>query len=399
MHKGWKKYKIGLLAEVQNGYAFKASDFAVRGIPIIKIKNIQPPNISFEDAQYFNGEISDHLNRFLIYKKDILISMTGSHISQISSAVGKVGRYGFDTPAFLNQRVGKLYSKDELQLNNDYLYYLIARPEVQFELATNAGGSANQANISPQQIKNLEFEIPDINAQIRIASILSSLDDKIELNRRMNQTLEQMAQALFNHYFLDNIDPANLPEGWRVGKLGEILSFRNGKSSPLRNNFSEFPVYGSNGIIGYCDLSNCKERSFIIGRVGSFCGSVYFTLQKAYVTDNAIIAEPIINNSSTFCYQLILSLNLNNFRGGSGQPLVNQSVLSNISILLPSIEQIHKYERTVLPFYERMFCNDREVKTLTMIRDTLLPKLMSGEIDVSELVKEELIVKEHPSIP
>ena len=71
----------------------------------------------------------------------------------------------------------------------------------------------------PQQIKNLEFKIPDIKTQTRIASILSSLDDKIELNRRMNQTLEQMAQALFNHYFVDNIDPDNLPEGWRMGKI------------------------------------------------------------------------------------------------------------------------------------------------------------------------------------
>lgn len=160
----------------------------------------------------------------------------------------------------------------------------------------------------------LELELPPLPTQTRIASILSSLDDKIELNRRMNQTLEQIAQALFNHYFVDNIDPDNLPEGWKNGKLGDVLLFRNGKSSPQRNNNAPFPVYGSNGIIGFCNITNCKEKSFVIGRVGSFCGSVYFTLQKAYVTDNAIIAESIIEYSSTFCYQLLQSLNLNIFK-------------------------------------------------------------------------------------
>lgn len=209
----------------------------------------------------------------------------------------------------------------------------------------------------------------------------------------MNQTLEQMAQALFNHYFVDNIDPDNLPEGWRIGKLGEVLSFRNGKSSPTRNDNSQFPVYGSNGVIGYCDVTNCRGKSFIIGRVGSFCGSVYFTLEKAYVTDNAIIAEPKINNSSAFCNQLLHSLNLNNFKGGSGQPLVNQSVLSNIDIIVPVIDIFEKYEEIVLKFYQKIFQNEKENKTLSTIRDTLLPKLMSGEIDVDKVMDEEQLIE------
>ncbi len=175
---------------MQNGFAFKSGDLKDSGVPVIKIKNIQPPNISLDEADCFPLEVTAKLNQFIVKKKDILISMTGSHVSQISSAVGKVGRYGFDKPALLNQRVGKLYSKDTEKLDDNFLYYFVSRREVQIELATNAGGSANQANISPQHIKDIEIDVPGIETQRRIAEILSALDDKIELNRRMNQTLE-----------------------------------------------------------------------------------------------------------------------------------------------------------------------------------------------------------------
>lgn len=123
---------------------------------------------------------------------------------------------------------------------------------------------------------------------------------------------------------------------WIDTSLGEYLNFKNGKSSPERSDSDPFPVYGSNGIIGYSKDTNSPENSLIIGRVGSYCGSVYHSKEKFWVTDNAILATPKNQEESEFWYFLLLSLNLNNYRSGSGQPLLNQSTLNSISIKIPA---------------------------------------------------------------
>ena len=114
--------------------------------------------------------------------------------------------------------------------------------------------------------------------------------------------------------------------------FGDIAKFSNGKSSPDRDEKAKFNVYGSNGIIGKSDETNAKEETIIIGRVGSYCGSVYFSKDKCWVTDNAIKCEAKDNNVPSFIYYQALVLNLNNFRVGSGQPLLNQGILNSLEI-------------------------------------------------------------------
>lgn len=408
----FKKYKLGELIDVQNGYAFKSEDLKSFGIPIIKIKNIQPPNISFEEADYYPHELNGRLNQFLVKKKDILISMTGSHVSQIASAVGRVGRYGFDKPALINQRVGKLYSKDTSKLNNDYLYYFIARPEIQFELATNAGGSANQANISPQDIKDLEIELPDIKTQTRIASILSSLDDKIELNRRTNHTLEQIAQTLFKKYFDlpavasakagDDIDPENLPEGWRWGRLDEEYDIIMGQS-PEGSSYNEAKI-GTPFFQGRTDF-DFKFPSF----------RIYTTSPKRFAKKFDILLSvraPVgdLNLALTDCcigrgiaslrhkksklsygYYKLKTMNdaFEPFNGeGTVFGSINKDELAKISVIIPSDKKIEEYNNVVSPMDDKIHQLYNETNSLTKIRDSLLPKLMSGEIEVNALEKE-----------
>lgn len=407
----WKKYKLGELIDIQNGYAFKSNDLKTHGLPIIKIKNIQPPDISFDDADYYADKINGRLIPFLIKKKDILISMTGSHVSQFSSAVGKVGRYGFDKPALLNQRVGKLFSKNKSRLNEDFLYYLIARPEVQFELATNAGGSANQANISPQQIKSLEFEIPDIKTQTRIASILSSLDDKIELNRRMNQTLEQLAQALFNHYFVDNIDLDNLPKGWKRAKLGDYIEtiskthkfpkpriiFLNTSDildgKVLHRDYrlvDELPGQAKKSIktndILFSEIRPANKRFAFIN----------FDSEDYVVSTKLMVLRSKTDIDSLFFYFLLtrnetLSHLQNIAESRSGTfPQITFDQLKEIEFNIPCDDFLKTFTNESLqPLYQMIFNNDKEIKTLSLLREILLPKLMSGEIDVDALMKEE----------
>lgn len=118
-------------------------------------------------------------------------------------------------------------------------------------------------------------------------------------------------------------------------KLGEVLDFANGKTSPERSNNGRWPVYGSNGIIGTADATNSIADTIVIGRVGSYCGSVYLSATQCWVTDNAIRGTAKGNSSAVFLFYLLKHLNLNNWRSGSGQPLLNQSILNSIDVYIP----------------------------------------------------------------
>lgn len=159
---GWEYGQLGDLIDVINGYAFCSSDFCISGTyPIIKIANIISPGIELESAQYFSGELNNSMKKSIVQYGDILISMTGSHMNQIDSAVGKIGRYNYDVPAILNQRVGKLKPKYKC---SEFLFRIILKEETQKEILMAATGSANQANISPNTIKGVRVIIPSIPA-------------------------------------------------------------------------------------------------------------------------------------------------------------------------------------------------------------------------------------------
>ena len=126
-----------------------------------------------------------------------------------------------------------------------------------------------------------------------------------------------------------------MADEWREVTLGDILSFFNGKSSPRRSNGLPYPVYGSNGIIGFSDEANAEKNTIIVGRVGSYCGSLYYSDKDCWVTDNAIRANAIDGHEARFLFFLLQTLSLNDRRAGSGQPLLNQTILSSIPVTVP----------------------------------------------------------------
>ena len=129
-----------------------------------------------------------------------------------------------------------------------------------------------------------------------------------------------------------------IPEDWEVKLLEQVAIFKNGRSSPKRENIGKFSVYGSNGIIGFANENNSEENTIIIGRVGAYCGSVYFSKRKCWVTDNAIIGNAKNRNSPQFLFYLMKKLDLNKRRGGSSQPLINQATLNSIKVAFATNE-------------------------------------------------------------
>ena len=153
--------------------------------------------------------------------------------------------------------------------------------------------------------------------------------------------------------------------------LGDIASFSNGKISPDRDDNAKFNVYGSNGIIGKSNNTNAKESTIIIGRVGSYCGSVYFSKDKCWVTDNAIKCEAKDDNNPSFIYYQALKLNLNNFRVGSGQPLLNQGILKNLEIAYVSPDKQQKIAHILSTIDDKIELNRKMNQTLEEMAQAL----------------------------
>jgi type I restriction enzyme S subunit len=158
-----------------------------------------------------------------------------------------------------------------------------------------------------------------------------------------------------------------IPEDWEECILGEVVIFKNGKSSPERNDYLIYPVYGSNGIIGFSDFFNSDAGTVIIGRVGSYCGSVYYSKNKCWVTDNAIIGLSKENTYSKFLYYLLSTLRLNDRRTGSGQPLLNQGILNSISVKIPKFSEQQSIAKILSSLDDKIELNHKMNKILEAI--------------------------------
>ena len=252
----------------------------------------------------------------------------------------------------------------------EYLMMWFSRPEFDrnawfYTDADVRGGMSKEA------LLDMQLPIPSITRQREIVAEYETLTNRICLNNQMIQNLEATAQALYRKTFVDNIDKENLPEGWRMGTLGEVADIRNGKAIVPAE--GDIPVYGGNGIVGYTNSSNA-ENVVVIGRVGINCGSLYLHQSKCYVNDNAMIAIPK-NGNTIFLYRTMKEMDLNSQSEGSGQPLLTQSIIYKQECLIPKLEQRIKFEEQMRIIYNQKFLKEKENEKLTELQSLLLTKM------------------------
>ena len=398
------------------GYAFKSKDFSDKGYPVIKIKNIQNKRVTITgDTQHIPFELAtEKLNKFRLESDDILIAMTGQ------GSVGRVGRLYIgknEVAPYLNQRVGKLLPNSQY-LNKDYLYYLLSSSEYEKHLFSLGTGSG-QPNLSPTVIKSIKIPLPDTLTQQKIAATLRALDDKIANNKAMNQTLEKLAQRIFKSWFID-FDPVKankeglpfdglspeiqalfpsefedselgmIPKGWEVGKISTVSKVSSGKRPPQKvdaqDSLNNIPVWGGNGIKWYTN-STLTDKPFIItGRVGTL-GTVYKVFDKVWVSDNALMLSPE-KELFDYLFHALKGFDLHSLNSGSTQPLITQTAVKNIPLILPSEDILIKFQSIMDSLNEKRIHNEKSSECLCRLRDRLLPKLISGQISVGEVAQE-----------
>lgn len=396
--------KIGDLVTFQNGYAFKSSEFILDGnCKVIKIKELKDGKVRFFDDTA-TIDYKDEYKAFVINKNDILFALTGDPVSKPNplSWVGRVSVYDNETPALLNQRVCKVICSDKI--NSYYLYYYFRQQGVFYSLAAKATGSASQANISTKTIADTDILLPCLDEQKKIVSILNALDNKIKLNNEINSNLEQQVLSIYKQTFekTENIDRT-------VCRADEYFDISIGKTPPRKepNWFSTNPddiTWVSISDMGSCGLyistssenltseavskfnvkvvpNNTVILSFklTVGRVAITNGEM--TTNEAiahFVSDNKAVVEYLYCYLKTFNYQTMGSTS-------SIATAVNSKIIKGVPFVVPTDAELTAFHDVAEPMFAQIKANQEEIVRLTSIRDTLLPKLMSGEIDLSSV--------------
>jgi len=382
----WKTYRLGeaVLSANTGLDAIKRAPIVKEdtGIKCLRIQDISQektfPNWGFCDV----NEINYH--KFQLKKDDLIIARTGETVG-VNRLIKENLKAVFNN-GLIRIRV------DENKLNPLFLYYSFQSSIFRNHINSIARGTSTQPNMRIEALLDYNIEIPDHKTQQRIASILSSLDEAIELNQQINKTLEEMAKAIFKEWFVyfnypnatsifQETEIGKIPYGWEVGKLNEVLEIKYGKDHKHLES-GEIPVYGSGGIMRYADKALYKFESILIPRKGTL-SNLFYINKPFWSVDTMFYTKFKLANSGKYLFHLLQSLNLATLNVGSAVPSLTTEVLNNILIAIPTKEVLLKFEEVVSSLFEQIEQNIVENQSLINLRDNLLPKLMKREININ----------------
>lgn len=257
-----------------------------------------------------------------------------------------------------------------------FLFYLLKYNKDKIE---GMGSGTTFKEVSGNTMKNILVNVPtDKKVQEKIAAILGSIDDKIEENERINNNLEQQAQAIYQQMFIGNRN-AN----WKEGKLSDLVAVKYGKDHKKLDDGC-YPVYGSGGIMRYVEKPLYIGESVLIPRKGTL-NNVMYVNGAFWSVDTMFYTEMLRPNIAKFVYHFVKGKDLASLNAGSAVPSMTTNILNAMQLYIPDDETLCIFEDAVTPMYAQMQENENQSVILAKLRDTLLPKLISGELAVSDI--------------
>lgn len=269
-----------------------------------------------------------------------------------------------------------------------FLFYSICKRDF---ASMNVGSAVPSMTVNI--LNDIQISYPkNIADQRRIASILSSLDRKIELNNKINADLEEMAQTIFKNWFVDfepfkdgkfvDSELGMIPEGWKVGCLGDLITIKYGKDHKKLED-GTFPVYGSGGFMRFVNSWLYDGESVLIPRKGTL-DNIMYVCEKFWTVDTMFFSVPKMDYVMKYVYNYIKRFDFSKMNEGTSVPSNTAARLNKMPILIPTHEILEMYDETLCPIYNKRKMKDKESRILSLLRDTLLPRLMSGELEVPE---------------
>ncbi len=273
------------------------------------------------------------------------------------------------------QRTYVIESSDENKVYTKYLYYALKTCLLHFKQISQ--GSATKF-LTAKILNSFELPIPEIEIQKKIAGTLGNLDKKIKTNEAINENLADQAQAIYQQLFVTKADP-----DWPLGHLSDLINVKYGKDHKKLAD-GAYPVYGSGGIMRYVEHPLYEKESVLIPRKGTL-NNVMYVNQPFWSVDTMFYTEMKQANVAKFVYHYVKSKDLASMNAGSAVPSMTTAILNAMELRIPSEEALFQFENSVAPMYEMIKKNEDQSRKLAQLRDVLLSKLMSGEIDVSDL--------------
>ena len=418
--------ELGEVASVRSGFAFKSSDWTSSGVPVVKIANVKDGRLALGGCSFVSQSVAESADEFALRSGDILIAMTG-YIGDVAAV------REHNLPAMLNQRVGRFSIRDLRLLEPRFLFYLLRDSDIRRAIEGLGYGSA-QPNVSPSLIHGVEIPLPPLSDQRAIAHILGTMDDKIELNRRMNETLEAMARALFKSWFVDfdpvrakaegrdpglprsvaDLFPARLveselgeiPEGWQVWRVAQVGDVICGKTPSTRvpeyyghdvpfvtipDMHGKIFVTATRKHLSQAGAASQPQKMLPAGAICVSCiatpGLVVITTEESQTNQQINTVVPGESDEIYFWFWSLHNLGDEIQAGGSGgSVLTNLSTgrFADLSVLAPPSKVRSSYHSFTAHLFCRILANEKEARTLAGLRDSLLPKLVSGELQVKD---------------
>ena len=312
--------------------------------------------------RYYGAQgVIDYVDDYIFDGTYLLIAEDGENLKSQKQNIAQIAKGKF----WVNNHAHIVQTNELCDLR--YLYYLINSMDLSGYITGSAQPKLSQANLNAVML-----ELPNIEEQKRIVSILGTLDDKIALNNKINDNLEQQAEAIYNYMFIVNNDP-----DWKHGCLKDLVNVKYGKDHKKLAD-GPYPVYGSGGIMRYVERPLYEKESVLIPRKGTLNNVIYVN-QPFWSVDTMFYTEMKIPNVAKFVYQFVKSKDLTSMNAGSAVPSMTTDILNAMEIDIPPAEILEKFEAIVAPMYQMIQRNNEQSGKLATLRDALLPKLLSGE--------------------
>ena len=381
----WKEVRLGDVCNIITGFPFPGKKYSKEGIRVVRGDNVTIGNLRWDtekDKRW--NEPFDKTEYYSLQANDIVIGMDGSRVGKNKARIKEE-----DLPLLLAQRVACVRHNELAE--QDYLYYnIFSKKFIDYVNSIHTGSAI--PHISQKQIEDYKILLPNLETQRRIASILSSLDRKIELNNKINADLEEMAQAIFKNWFVDfepfkdgkfvDSELGMIPEGWKVGTLEDLITIKYGKDHKKLDD-GTFPVYGSGGFMRFVNSWLYNGESVLIPRKGTL-DNIMYVCEKFWTVDTMFFSVPKMDYVMKYVYNYIKRFDFSKMNEGTSVPSNTAARLNKMPILIPTHEILEMYDETLCPVYNKRKMKDKESRTLSLLRDTLLPRLMSGELEVPE---------------
>ncbi|HCI6164626.1 TPA: restriction endonuclease subunit S [Klebsiella pneumoniae] len=405
----------------------------------IRSQNVYNHGFNTNGLVFITDEAAFKLKNVDVQENDVLLNITGDSVARVCIAPGAF------LPARVNQHVAIIRPKNDA-FDPRFLRYFLSSPHQQTLLLTLASAGATRNALTKGMIEDLQVPKPPLHAQKSIANVLDSFDKKIESNNKINQTLEQISQTLFKSWFVDfdpvidnALDAGNsipealqsraelrqkvrnsadfkplpadirtlfpaefeetelgwVPKGWVTNRLENILELAYGKAlKKTERTNGDYPVYGSGGVDGTHNEYLVKGPGIIVGRKGTV-GSLHWENKNFYPIDTVFFVKPKEYYSLVYCYQLLKTLGLENMNTDAAVPGLNRNNAYRLEVVTPTQSIITKFTNIIQTIQHKMDSNHNKTENLTALRDTLLPKLISGELSLEDL--PDLVTQTEPA--